>query len=87
MLYFHLSAFVSGVRRRKVKKILYDKYVPRLAIRDEHVTNNFNDKLVSLYHVGCFINGDRRKLITRYICLIFYISDILNFVFLHFERL
>ena len=66
------DAFVSGVRRRKVKKILYDKYAPMLAIRDDHVVNHFSDKFVLLCHVGYFINGDRRKLIVEYIYRTFY---------------
>jgi len=58
-LYFHLSGtFVTEVSKRKVKKILYDKYVSMLAIRDDHVGHHFNDKFVSLSHVDYFINGD-----------------------------
>ena len=39
-----------------------------LTIRDDHVGNYFNNKFIPLYHVGYFINGDRRKLIAEYVC-------------------
>ena len=48
----------SGVRRRKVKKILYDKYVPMLTIRNDHINNHFSDKFIPLYHISYFINDD-----------------------------
>ena len=60
------------MKRRKVKKILYDKYVYMQIIRDYHVDNHFNTKFVSQCHVGYFINGDGRKLTARYICHTFY---------------
>ena len=58
--------------RRKVKKILCDKYVPMLAIRDGHVDNHFSEKFIHLCHVGYFINEDERKLTVEYICRTFY---------------
>ena len=48
------------MRRQKVKKILYDKYVPILTIRVGHIGNHFSEKFVSLCHVGYFINDDGR---------------------------
>jgi len=39
------DTFVSGVRRRKVNKILYDKYIPMLTIKDDHVDNHFSDNV------------------------------------------
>ena len=66
------DAFVNGIGKQRVKKILYDKYTPMLAIRDGHVDNHFNDKFVSLCHVGYFINGYLQKLTTEYICHTFY---------------
>ena len=69
--FFYLSPpFYQG--KQRVKKILYDKYTPMLAIRDGHVDNHFNDKFVSLCHVGYFINGYLQKLTTEYICHTFY---------------
>ena len=62
------DAFVSGIRRRKVKKILW-QICPLLAI---HVDNHLSDKFVFLCHVGDFINGDGRKLMAGYICRTFY---------------
>ena len=35
-----MNAFVSRVERQKIKKILYDEYVPILAIRYDHVDNH-----------------------------------------------
>ena len=58
--------------RRKVKKILYDKYVPMLTIRDDYVDNHFSDKFVPIYHVDYFINGDGWKLTVGYIYGTFY---------------
>ena len=69
---FFRDAFVSGMGRRKVKKILYDKYAPMLTIRDDHVDNNFSGKFVPLCHVDYFINDDGRKLTVGYICHTFY---------------
>ena len=46
------------MERLKVNKILYNKYVPMLAIRDGHI--------------DYFINSDRLKLKAGYICYIFY---------------
>ena len=53
-------------------KILYNKYVPMMTIRFGHVDNHFSDKFVHLCHIGYFINGDKRKLTTEYICRTFY---------------
>ena len=66
------NALVSEVGRRKVKKILYDKYVHMLTIKDDHVDGHFSDKFVFLCHVRYFINGDGRKLTAKYIYHIFY---------------
>ena len=52
------DAFVSGVGRQKVKKILYDKYVPMLTIRNGHIDNHFSEKFILLCHVGYFIKSD-----------------------------
>ena len=38
-----MDVFVNEVRRRKVKKILYDKYAPMLTIRNDHINNHFSD--------------------------------------------
>ena len=54
------------MERPKVKKNIYKKYVPILTIRNDYVHNDFNDKLIPLYHVGYFIN--EQNLIVRYIC-------------------
>ena len=43
-----------------------------LVIRYDHVDNHFNNKFVSLCHVGYFINGDGRMLKVGYICCTFY---------------
>ena len=66
------DTFVSGIGRRKIKKILYDKYVNILTSKDDHVDNHFSEKFVPLYHVGYFTNGDGLKLIAGYICRTFY---------------
>ena len=60
------------MERQKVKKIVYDKYVFMLEIRDGYVSNYFNDKFVSLYNVDYFINNDGRKLSVGYIYYTFY---------------
>ena len=65
-LYFR-NTFISKVERRKVKKILYNKYVNMLTIRDDHVDNRFSEKFIPLCHVSYFIYDDRRKLTTKYI--------------------
>ena len=64
----------SFLLRRKVNKILYDKYTPMLIIRDNQVDNHFSDKFVPLGHINYFINGDGRKLTNGYICCTFYTS-------------
>jgi len=64
-----MNAFVSGVGRRKIKKLLYDKYAPMLTIRDDHVDNHFNGKFV---HIGYFINDERHTLVVRCIYCTFY---------------
>ena len=69
---FFRDTFLSVMGRRKVKKILYDKYVLMLKIRNDQVDNHFNDKFVPLCHVGYFIKGNGRKLTTRYIYCTFY---------------
>ena len=72
-MYFHLSGtHASGVRRRKVKKILYDKYVPMLAIRDDYVHHHFSDKFFPLCHIDYSINSDGWKLTVEYIYSTFY---------------
>ena len=71
-IFISKGAFVSGVRKQKVKKKLYEKYVPMLVIRDDHVDNHLSEKFVSLCHVGYFINDDGWKLTTEYICHTFY---------------
>ena len=58
--------------RQKVNKILHDKYVSMLTIKDDHVDNHFSDKFVPMCHVSYFINSNRRKLSTEYICHTFY---------------
>ena len=63
---------MSEVERRKVKKILCDKYALMLAIRDDHLDNHFTNKFVPLCHVHYFINSDGQKLTVRYICRTFY---------------
>jgi len=55
------DTFISGVGRRKVT----------LANRDDHLDNHLSDKFVSLCHIGYFINHDRQKLTTEYICRTF----------------
>ena len=60
------------VRRQEVKKILYDKYVPMVTIKDDHVDNHYTDKFVHLCHVDYFINGDGQKITTGYIYHTFY---------------
>ena len=45
--------------KTKSKKILYDKYVHMLTIRDGHIDNHFSDKFVSLCHVDYFINDNK----------------------------
>ena len=42
-----------------------------LAIGDGLVDNHFSDKFVHLCHVSYFINGNRQKLTTEYICCTF----------------
>jgi len=71
--------FVSRVGRRKVKKKYYDKYVPMLTI---HVGKHFNDKFIFLYHVGDFINSDKWKLMTEYICRTFYTFKTKFYIFI-----
>ena len=58
--------------RSKVKKMLHDKYVHMLAIKDHHINNLFSDKFIHLCHVDYFINGDGYKLTVKYICRTFY---------------
>ena len=65
----HLSTEWEDEKSKKY----YDKYVPMLIIRDDHVDYHFNDKFVPLYHVGYFINDDRWKLMAKYIYCTFYI--------------
>jgi len=72
------------MERRKVKKILYDKYVPILTIRDDYVDNHFSDKFVSICHVDYFINGDGRKLTVGYLWHFLPFQG-LNFVFFIFQ--
>ena len=36
------------VQRQKIKKILYEKYIPMLTIRDDQIDNHFNDKFAPL---------------------------------------
>ena len=43
-----------------------------LTIRDDYADNHFSDKFVSPCHLDYFINGNRRNLIVKYICCIFY---------------
>ena len=57
------------------KKILYDKYVLMLTIKDDHADNHFSDKFVPLCHIGNFINSDERKLMAKYIYHTFYIFE------------
>ena len=73
--------------RGKVKKILYDKYVPMLTIRDGHVDNHFSDKFVFLYHVDYFINSDGGKLTVRYICYTFYTFETKFCIFIFQEHI
>jgi len=54
-----------------------------LSIRDGHVDNHFNDKFVSLCHVGYFINGDRWKLTVEYSHFLHFQG--LNFIFSSFR--
>ena len=61
----HLSADWEDKKSKKY----YDKYASMLAI---HIGNDFTDKFVLPYHVGYFINGDKRKLTVGYICRTFY---------------
>ena len=74
-------SYSQGVRRKKVNKILYDKYSSMLAIRDYHVNNYFNDKFVFLCHVGYFINGDGWKLNIFIIFFIFLRNKFYIFIF------
>ena len=52
--------------KMKSKKILYDKYVLMLSIRDDHIKHHFSEKFVSLCQVEYFINA-------IYISRMFYI--------------
>ena len=63
VIYPFIFPYSQRVGKRKVKKILYDKYVPMLAIRDCHVDNHFSDTFVPLYHVDYFVNGTVNKIV------------------------
>jgi len=73
-----MDVFVSGLRRQKVKKY-NDKYAHILAI---HVDNHFNDKFVSLCHVGYFTNDDRQIYLSHFLHF-----QRLNFVFTSFRNI
>ena len=58
----YLLYFLYFYKRQNIKKILYDKDVPTLAIRDRHNNNHFTNKFVFLCHVNYFINDDSQRL-------------------------
>lgn len=66
------DTYTQSAGRQKGKKILYNKSIPMLAIKDGHVDNQFCHKFIHLFHTGYFINGDRRKLMIRKFCCIVY---------------
>ena len=43
------------MERQKVKKIVYDKYISMLTIRDDHVDNYLSEKFVFLCHISYFL--------------------------------
>ena len=46
-----------------------------LTIRDVHVDNHFSDKFDPLCHVGYFINGNKHKLMDKYIVALFTLYE------------
>ena len=80
------DAFVNRVERWKVKKILYDKYILMLTIRNNQVDNYFSDKFISLCHVDYFTNDDRWKVNSQLYLSHFLHFSKLNFIFLSFKN-